>query len=149
MTRVLRLVALAALLAAGPGRAEWTGAVGSEIPLDGDGKAWLVHATLNGSVTGVFLLDTGASYCVLAPSTARRLGLAVSGTQADVTTANGAVRVPVVSLRTVQVGSNRARDVPAIIHTAVGPPLDGVIGLSYLNNFSYSVDPKKRTLRLR
>jgi hypothetical protein len=31
----------------------------------------------------------------------------------------------------------------------VAPPLDGVIGLSFLNNFSYAVDPRRRVLRLR
>jgi len=142
------LVALAALLLAAPGRADWVGGSTSEVPLDGNGTSWIVHATLNGNVSGVFLLDTGASYCVIGPGTARRLNVPETGEEMEVRTANGTVRAPVVHLRSLDVGGNRAHDVPAIIHTAVGPPLDGIIGLSYLNNFSYSIDPKRHVLKL-
>ena len=148
--RLLALLVLAGLVAASPAPAEWSSGGKSEIPLDGDGKFWLVHATLNGNVTGLFLLDTGASLCVLAPTTARRLKLRETGEQTEMRTANGVVNVPLVQIQTVDVGGNRARDVPAVVHTAVGPPLDGIVGLSYLNNFgSYSIDPRRRVLRLR
>ncbi len=141
-------LALLALLVAAPCCAEWTGGSTSEVPIDGNGGSWLVHATLNGNVHGVFLIDTGASLCVLAPGTARRLNVPPTGEEVELRTANGPVRAPVIHLRTLEVGGNRARDVPAIIHTAVGPPLDGIIGLSFLNNFSYSIDPKRRVLKL-
>jgi aspartyl protease family protein len=149
MTGRLLLLGLAGLLAAAPGRADWSTGGKSEIPLDGNGESWLVRATLNGNVTGLFLLDTGASLCVLAPTTARRLGLPPSGEQTELHTANGVVRVPVLRIPTVDVGGNRARDVPAVVHSAVAPPIDGIVGLSYLNNFSYAIDPRRRVLRLR
>jgi aspartyl protease family protein len=150
MTRGRTAAALLSLvLLAGVARAEWTTAGGGEVPLDGNGQSWVVRATLNGRVTGLFLLDTGASYCVLAPTTARRLGLPSSG-EAELRTANGVVRAPIVRIPTVDLGRNRARDVPAVVHTAVAAPLDGVIGLSYLNNFSsYSIDARRHVLRLR
>jgi clan AA aspartic protease (TIGR02281 family) len=148
--RILAGLLLAVLWSATLARGEWTAAGGAEVPLDGNGHSWVVQATLNGRVTGRFLLDTGASYCVLAPTTAHRLGLPSSGDQAELRTANGVVHAPLVRLRTVDVGSNRARDVPAVVHAAVSAPLDGVIGLSYLNNFtSYSIDSRRRVLRLR
>ena len=141
---------LAFLVSATSARAEWTAAGGSEVPLDGNGNSWVVHATLNGRVTGLFLLDTGASYCVLAPRIAERLGLPSTGGNAELRTANGVVRAPLVRIQTVDLGRNRAHDVPAVVHTAVSAPLDGVIGLSYLNNFtSYSIDSRRRVLRLR
>src|SRR5690242_8796083 len=46
-----------------------------DVPLHGDGKHLIVDGTLNGIVSGPMLIDTGASYCVLTPGTARRLGL--------------------------------------------------------------------------
>jgi clan AA aspartic protease (TIGR02281 family) len=141
-------VALAALLVAGPLAADWAGGLQREVPLDGNGNTWLVHATVNGSMTGLFLLDTGATYCVLAPTAARRLGVKPSGEHVDIRTANGVVRAPIIELATVDVGGNRARQVRAIVHPAVAPPLDGIIGLSFLNRFSYAVDPRKRLLRL-
>ena len=130
------VLALAAVLAASTGHGDWEGSSQHEVPLDGNGSSWLVHATINGSFTGRFLVDTGASYCVLAPTVARRLQLPATAEQAELHTANGTVRAPVVRLKTVDVGGNRARDVPAVVQNAVGPALDGIIGLSYLDNFS-------------
>jgi clan AA aspartic protease (TIGR02281 family) len=149
MSRRLALLGLVALLAAAPCRADWSGVGGREVALQGNGKSWIVSATLNGSVSGLFLLDTGASYCVINASVARRLGLRATGEQTTFSTANGLVRAPVVSIRYFDLGSNRARDVKAVVHDAVLPPLDGIVGLSYLNNFSYAVDAKQRVLRLR
>jgi len=142
------LLALGALLIAMPLAADWAGGLQREVPLDGNGNTWLVHATVNGSMSGLFLLDTGASYCVLAPTAARRLGVKASGESVEIRTANGVVRAPVIELATVDVGGNRARQVRAIVHPAVAPPLDGIIGLSFLNHFSYGVDPRRRVLRL-
>jgi len=142
------LLALVALLVAMPLAADWAGGLQREVPLDGNGNTWLVHATVNGSMNGLFLLDTGASYCVLAPTAARRLGVKASGENVEIRTANGVVRAPVIELATVHVGGNRARQVRAIVHPAVAPPLDGIIGLSFLNHFSYGVDPRRRVLRL-
>ena len=142
------LLALVALLVAMPLAADWAGGLQREVPLDGNGNTWLVHATVNGSMSGLFLLDTGASYCVLAPTAARRLGVKASGENVEIRTANGVVRAPVIELATVAVGGNRARQVRAIVHPAVAPPLDGIIGLSFLNHFSYGVDPRRRVLRL-
>jgi len=136
------------VLLAGPARAEWAAGAQSEVPLDGDGAAWRVRATLDGNVSGLFLLDTGASLCVLAPTVARRLRLAPAG-QVQLQTANGVVTAPLVQLRSIDVGGNRARDVMAVVHPAVPPPLDGVIGLSFLDHFTYSVDPRRHVLRLR
>ena len=148
MTRLVLLLGVASVLLAEPARAEWAAGAQSEVPLDGDGAAWRVRATLDGNVSGLFLLDTGASLCVLAPTVARRLRLAPAG-QVQLQTANGVVTAPLVRLRSIDVGGNRARDVMAVVHPAVPPPLDGVIGLSFLDHFTYSVDPRRHVLRLR
>ena len=148
MSRRLALAVLLGLLATAPVQAGWSGGGTSEVRLDGDGKSWLVHATLDGKVSGVFLIDTGATYCILTPSTARRLNLPPGPMQAEMHTANGAIHVPVVQVPTIDVGGNRARDVTAVVHNAVAEPLAGILGLSYLDNFQYSIDPKKRVLRL-
>jgi clan AA aspartic protease (TIGR02281 family) len=144
------LVALLALgLWAAPAGAQWSASNQAEVPLDGSGQSWFVRATVNGTVRGLFLLDTGASFCVLAPATARRISTAASTTHVTLRTANGTVKAPVLRLSSVEIGGARARDVQAVVHDAVAPPLDGIIGLSFLNNFTYSVDPRRRVLRLR
>jgi aspartyl protease family protein len=129
--------------------AEWASGGSGEVPLAGNGTSWHVRATLNGNVRGLFLLDTGASFCVLAPDVASRLRLPEATEHVELHTANGVVRAPLVRLGTIDVGGQRARDVAAVVHPAVAPPLDGIIGLSFLNQFSYAVDPRRRMLRLR
>jgi clan AA aspartic protease (TIGR02281 family) len=138
---------LALALALGSARGERMPA-SSPVPLRGDGTSWTVQATVNGRTRALFLLDTGASYCVIAPGLARELAVAPTGSFATVQTANGAVRAPVVRLRSVELGGTRAHDVQAIVHDAVGPQLDGVLGLNFLNRYRYAVDPQRRTLEL-
>ena len=149
MTRLLAVLGLAAALVAVPGRADWSGVGGREVRLEGDGKILTVRATLNGSVEGLFLLDTGATYCVISQSIARRLALKTNGDRVTVVTANGQMSVPLVTIRYFDLGSNRARDVKAVVHDSVAPPLDGILGLSFLNNFAYVIDAKQRIVRLR
>ena len=76
-------LALAVVTAA---RGEWM-PVGYPVPLRGDGTSWTVQATINGRTNALFLLDTGASYCVIAPSLARQLALPPTGSFATVLTA--------------------------------------------------------------
>lgn len=141
------LVLLAVALAVGLAHGEWV-RVRAPIPLRGDGTSWTVQATVNGRTRALFLLDTGASYCVIAPGLARQLALPPTGSFATVHTANGAVRAPVVRLRTLELEGTRAHDIQAIVHDAVGPQLDGVLGLNFLNRYRYAVDPQQRILEL-
>jgi aspartyl protease family protein len=143
----LRFAALLVVLAASPALAQWRSG-GSEIPLDGEGNVWTLRAKLNDRVSGTFLLDTGASVCVLAPAIARKLDLQETGQQVELRTANGVVKAPLVRIDSIQVGRNRAEDVPAVVHSAAGS-LDGVLGLSFLNTFDgYKIDTRNHTLRL-
>ncbi|TMA68014.1 MAG: hypothetical protein E6J68_03935 [Deltaproteobacteria bacterium] len=114
-------------------------------------------------MTRLVLLLGVASVLLAEPARAewaRRLGLAPKGQdhqpdhQPDhqmiqLQTANGTVTAPLVQLRSIDVGGNRTRDVMAVVHPAVPPPLDGVIGLSFLDHFTYSIDPRRHILRLR
>ncbi|MCW5892487.1 MAG: retroviral-like aspartic protease family protein [bacterium] len=149
MTRRRLLATLAVALVARSARADWSAGGSGEVPLDGDGTAWMVRATVNGTTRALFLVDTGASYCVLSSSLSRRLGLRPGKTTLDLQTANGTVTVPLVELRSLDVGGSRAHGVQAVVHDAVNAPLDGIIGLNFLNQFHYAIDPRRRTLRLR
>jgi clan AA aspartic protease (TIGR02281 family) len=146
--RALVLLVALATVAPGDARGESPAGGGAQVRLDGDGAGWLVRATVNGRVRGVFLLDTGSTLCVLGPHFAKQLGLGGAET-IRVQTANGVVDAPVVQVRSLAVGSTNAQDLRAVVHDAVAPPLDGVIGLNFLNRFSYAIDPHRRTLELR
>lgn len=146
--RILLVVATAAAGLGGPAHGTWIGASGDEVPLEGDGSFWHVRATLNSRERATLLVDTGATLCVISPAVARRLDLAAVG-EVEVRTANGPVRAPVVRLRQLEVGGVRARDLEAVVHETGPAPLDGILGLNFLNRFHYAVDPRRRVLRLR
>lgn len=122
---------------------------GHDIPLSGDGKHLIVNGTLNGTVSGQMLIDTGASYCVLTRSTAKKLGLQRRGERTiPVATANGQVEADLVEIDAVELRGARLSGVDAVIMDAVEPPLIGIIGLNFLTRYRFSVDLAEGTLRL-
>jgi clan AA aspartic protease (TIGR02281 family) len=120
------------------------------IPLSGGSKHLIVRGTLNDTLSGPLLIDTGASYCVLTRATAARLGVhARTGASVPVATANGEVEADLVRLDSIQVEDARLAGVDAVVMDAVEPPLVGIIGLSFLNQFRrYSVDQARGTIQL-
>lgn len=109
---------------------------------------WIVRAKLNGRVEGRFLLDTGATWCAVTPRTAARLRLPQVGEQIEMQTGGGVVPMPLVRIAMIEIGGRRARRVQAtIVPTDLGG-LDGVIGMNFLNQFVYAIDPRRRVLRL-
>ena len=145
---LLALAAAVLLGVARSGRADWEHGSDTEVTLEGTGTVWQVHATINGRLHGLFLLDTGATFCVLTVDAAKRLGVTPGDQHVALHTANGVIAAPLVELGTVDLNGNRAQGVQAVIDDAVEAPLDGIIGLSYLNRFSYSIVPSRRVLRL-
>lgn len=120
-----------------------------DIPLTGNGRHLIVEARLNSTVSGPMLVDTGASYCVVNPAIARQLGLQPIGARGvSVATANGAVAADLVELDSVQLNGARLARVRAVVMNAVEPPLIGVLGLSFLTQFRFSVDQAEGVLRL-
>jgi clan AA aspartic protease (TIGR02281 family) len=119
------------------------------VPLSGDRSHLIVHGTFNDLLSGLLLVDTGASYCVLTRETARRLGVVPTANRAiPVATANGNVAADLVQLESVQIADARIARVDAVILDAVDPPLIGILGLSFLNQFRYSVDHARGTIQL-
>ena len=92
------------------------------------------------------VLDTGASHAMLLPALADRLGVAADEVK-EARGAGGAVRVAIGRARTLAVGAIEARDVPVLISdelrrisTALGAPLGGGIGYSFLSRYRLTVD---------
>jgi clan AA aspartic protease (TIGR02281 family) len=133
-----------------PARPALAGTTRHDIPLRGDGKHLIVEGTLNGTVSGPMLIDTGASYCVLTPGTARRLGLRAAARKRSVpvATANGKVDADLFEIGALELRSARLARVDAVVMDAVEPPLIGIVGLSFLTQFRFSVDLAQGTLRL-
>lgn len=124
-------------------------AASSGVPIVQSGRGWVLAARLNDRVAGRFLLDTGATSCVITPLVAGQLGLYPPTRYTQVETAAGPVRAGVVRLRSVAVGSQRAEAVQALVIDELEAGLDGVLGLNFLDRFTYAVDPQRRLLELR
>lgn len=110
------------------------------------GKGVLLEASAGGHFFGTFtingrkqdgLVDTGASVIAINISTARRLGISTGSLSfnAQVNTANGAIKAARVVLDRVEIGTIAVRDVEAMV--LPDKSLSGMlVGMSFLNRLS-------------
>jgi len=136
---------------AGPAaRASAPTAVG--VPIMQQGGAFYVRGQVNGQGETLFLVDTGATYCVLTKVAADRLGLASSPvlTMVKLTTASGTIEAPLITVDLIQIGGAEARSVEAVIHDMPGFPsaVVGLLGLSFLNQFKVEIDREEGVMLL-
>ncbi|NLE65302.1 MAG: clan AA aspartic protease [Elusimicrobia bacterium] len=121
------------------------------IPLEQEGAAYFVRLKINDRVEGRFLLDTGASAMQISRRLARRLHLEKAQSRAiPVTLAGGhTVAGRLVMLEEVAIGTISARKVAAIVlDHEKGQKSDGLLGMSFLENFRFSIDTKRNELVL-
>ncbi len=122
------------------------------VAIEGRGKVLIISATINQRISGRFLLDTGASYCVISKDTAASANLSgrKDGPKVRMATASGAlVEATLGEARRIDVGDAVARDVQvAVVDGDPFPGFQGLIGLSFLQHFKYSVDSKSGELLL-
>ncbi len=124
----------------------------ADVPLTAHGHALIVEATLNDRFTGRFLVDTGATFCVLSKEVARQAKVKgrTGGERLRLMTANGPVEAVLGEARKVEAGGAAARDVAvAVMDDDPVPGLDGILGLSFLGRFTYTVDAEAGVLRLK
>ena len=117
------------------------------IPVDRAGTGMMVLVRINGRTVAPFIVDTGASYVLIPQSVADDAGILVGpdARTMQFTTANGVVEQPLVTLDSVELGTAQAADVPASISPSM--PI-GLLGLSFLNRFTYPVDAAAGMLTL-
>jgi clan AA aspartic protease (TIGR02281 family) len=118
------------------------------IPLRRAGGTWFAEVVLNTTKKATFLVDTGASYCVISPKLAGSLGLKPGRRAVTLHTVGGRATGPLVTLRSVQVGEARAKEVHAVVHE-IGPGVEGLLGNSFLSRYTVTLDPERGVLRLR
>jgi len=124
----------------------------ADVPLTAHGHALVVEATLNDRFTGRFLVDTGATHCVVSKEVARQAKVKgrTGGDRLRLMTVNGPVEAVLGEARKVEAGGATARDVAvAVLDGDPVPGLDGILGLSFLGQFTYTVDAEAGVLRLR
>lgn len=118
------------------------------IPLRRAGGNWFAEVVLNTTTKATFVVDTGASYCVISPKLATSLGLKPSHRVVTLQAVGGRSTVPLVTLRSIQVGKARAKDVDAAVQE-IGPGVEGLLGNSFLSRYTVTLDPAQGVLHLR
>jgi clan AA aspartic protease (TIGR02281 family) len=113
------------------------------------GGNWFAQVRLNDSRTARFLVDTGASTCVISPGLASALDIQPDRRAEPVLlqTISGLTRGHVVTIPSLRVGDVEAQDVIAVVHP-VGPSMDGILGNTFLSRFTVTLDPERGLLRL-
>lgn len=111
---------------------------------------WIADVHLNGSRTARFVVDTGASACIISPELAADLGVrpGPGAEMVPMQVVGGVTAGPRISLASVRVGDAEVENVPAVIHS-IGPGIDGLLGNSFLGRFTVTVDPGRGVLILR
>lgn len=111
---------------------------------------WLADVRVNDSRTARFVVDTGASACVLSPELATALGIhpGAGAETVPMQVVGGVTGGRRVTIASVRVGDAEVENVDAVIHS-IGPDIDGLLGNTFLGRFTVTLDPDKRVLILR
>jgi clan AA aspartic protease (TIGR02281 family) len=120
------------------------------VPLRQARGNWFAEVRLNDARTVRFVVDTGASLCVVSPEVAADLGVR-PGRRAEkvpMQVVGGVTAGTRVTLASMQVGDAEVENVAAVIHS-IGPGIDGLLGNSFLSRFTVTLDPDKGVLVLR
>lgn len=123
-----------------------------EIAFTREKESVVVMATLNGRIKTPMIVDTGASLTIISKDMARRLGIDKRELKQDLelVVADGR-RIPAkfVLLDSVKVGNVAAKGVEAaIIDDTETKAVQNLLGMSFLRNFSFSINPEKKQLLL-
>jgi len=122
------------------------------VPVRRYGGSLIVPVKLNNQKSVHLILDTGATMTVLSTDVAIELGLTSDPESqiATVNTAGGPVQVNLTKVESMGIKGAKAKNVVVAIHDLpdVKPGIDGLLGLSFLNNFLVTIDSKQGQLQL-
>jgi clan AA aspartic protease (TIGR02281 family) len=97
---------------------------------------------------GRFLLDTGASSCVIFQNKAGLYGIKPGPLKVEVSTAGGTIQVPFTHA-SVELGRSKIENVAfGIIPPQDKLPADGIIGMNFLQNFHINIDKSSQQITL-
>jgi predicted aspartyl protease len=114
----------------------------------------LVDAYLNGQGPFQFAIDTGTSTTAITPELGKKLGIA-SSPVGPATTGGTQVDVTIGSVQSFALGGAKVDDMDvvvadffAMLNSAVGAKLDGIVGYNFLRNYKVVIDYPGEVLRL-
>jgi clan AA aspartic protease (TIGR02281 family) len=121
------------------------------VKLKKEGNTLLVNALLNRRVKAVLVLDTGATSTQISPRIAKKLRINWhKGEKVKCTLADGnIVTGREVLIRELRLNRVRACNIRAIVLDNNNTTEDdGLLGMSFLNNFTFKIDPEKAEMVL-
>ena len=123
------------------------------VPVTTDRSALFVEAVINGRLKARLLVDTGASDVLLTRQAARDLGLDLDPRRTVMTqVADGRfVKSIYHKLDSIRIQDSEARGVNANVLMEDAPEIgfgDGLLGMSFLSRFNFSVNSKDNQLIL-
>ncbi len=122
----------------------------ASVPLARSGNQFIVTASLDGQHEIRLLIDTGASMTIVAPQVLEDLGYVLGGQIGRFSTANGEVDAPLIGIQSLAVGDQVVSPVTvgAIALSGRGEPVDGLLGMNFLQKFKFSLDQQRSVLEL-
>jgi clan AA aspartic protease (TIGR02281 family) len=110
-----------------------------------------VDAVINGFRLHKFIVDTGASMVTIPTSSVEELKIKVDDSTPvkAVSTAGGVVLAQEVTLDSIRLEKCTVYSVKALVMDIPGYSDYGILGLSFLNNFSVEIDKQQGILRLK
>ncbi len=122
------------------------------IPVSKSGNNLYVHARINRKTNAKLLIDTGASSTQISYALAKKLKINLArGEKTIVQIANGQmvgateVLVNEISLQNVRVNNVEV----IVLDNESGKDYDGLLGMSFLNHFTFQIDSDKSELILQ
>lgn len=121
------------------------------VPLVQKGLSFAAKALINGRTEAELVIDTGSSFTIISEKLARRIGFSDldDAPRYPVSTVGGEAWLRLVVFESINVGGAIARNVEGAVSPYLGKGMDGAIGLSFLNNFIYKINGKKKELTLK
>jgi clan AA aspartic protease (TIGR02281 family) len=125
----------------------------AEVPITRSGSAILVSGQVEDAKDVRFLVDTGSTLTIISTELAEELGFDVRRGDfptMELQTANGPVEAPVVTLDTIQLGRAVGHNVRAAVYDIRAvDPIDGLLGLSFLEQFRFTIDGAGKKMHLQ
>jgi clan AA aspartic protease (TIGR02281 family) len=123
------------------------------IPLNKEKGQIVVSAVLNDSIRAELVLDTGASLVLLTKNIAKNLGLDKDTSNIELLLADGRkIKAKFTILKSVKIEDVQAQDIETAVLLEDVPDSnfkDGLLGMSFLSRFNFTVDPESGKLILK
>lgn|SRR5262245_35853844 len=111
----------------------------------------VVDVKVNGAGPFAFVLDTGASFSVITPRTAKAVGITPTGESPTAIGAGGRIEAGLCRLETFKLGAHLVRNLDVAlmsldeVEKPLGLRIGGLIGYNFLRQYVVTIDyPAKR-----